>query len=171
MDAATRLERCRPRSQPAWPTVAYSVGQAQRNPRGNWPPLALSSVENGLCSPDGGAIPTLSEYPLPMCVPTHAIAETPRCSIDNSWKVVASLENQDWPRPTDICRDLAELVGAPARAVQIAQVHRDPVNSALVAVDGKFNASLNLLTQFLVPTDVARSYGDLQGYLLAFRVQ
>jgi hypothetical protein len=128
-------------------------------------------VENGLCGPDGGAIPTLSEYPLPMCVPAHAIAETPRRSIDNRWKVVASLENQDRPRSTDICRDLTELVGAAARAVEIAQVHRDPINSALVAVDGEFNASLNLMAQLLVPTDVARSYGNLRGYLLSFRVQ
>jgi hypothetical protein len=134
----------------------------------NWPPFSTKLSENGLCGPDGGAIPTLAGHPLPMCVPAHAIAEAPSRSIDNRLKVVASLENQDRPRSTDICRDLAELVDTPAWAVQIAQVHRDPIYPALVAVDGEFNASLNLLAQFLVPADVARSYDDFQGYLLSF---
>jgi hypothetical protein len=123
-------------------------------------------VENGLCGPDGGAILALARHPLPMCVPAHAIAEAPGRSIDNRLKVVASFENQNRPRSTDICRDLAEFVDTASRAVQIAQVHRDPIYPALVTVDGEFNASLNLLAQFLIPADVARSYGDLHRYLL-----
>jgi hypothetical protein len=61
---------------------------------------------------------------------------------------------------------LAEFVDTASRAVQIAQVHRDPIYPALVTVDGEFNASLNLLAQFLIPADVARSYGNLHRYLL-----
>jgi hypothetical protein len=103
-----------------------------------------------------------------MRVPAYAIAEAPGRSVDHCLKVVASLQNQYGPGSTDMGRDLAEFVVPPARAVQIAQVHRDPIDPALVAVDGEFNASFDLLPQFLVRLDVPCSHSDLHRNLLWF---
>jgi hypothetical protein len=76
------------------------------------------------------------------------------------------LKNQNGPRSTYLCGDLASFVGTASRTIQIAQVYRDPVYPALVTVNGKADASLNVLSQFLIPADVPRSDGDLHRYLL-----
>jgi hypothetical protein len=110
-------------------------------------------------------------YSLPICAPAHAIAEAPGRSIHDALEVVTFLKNQDGPCSTYLRGDLADFVGTASRAVQIAQVYRYPVYPGLVTVNGEIDASLDMLSQFLVPPDVSRSNSDLHSYLLSFFVR
>jgi hypothetical protein len=105
--------------------------------------------------------------PLAVRVPAYAIAESLGRPADHSLKVVASLQNQHRPRSPDIGCDLAEFIDAAPWTIQIVQIHRDSIDPALVAVNGEFNASLDLPPQFLVPADLARSNGNFHRCLLS----
>jgi hypothetical protein len=101
-----------------------------------------------------------------MRAPAHAIVEAPGGSTDDRFEIVTCFENQDGPCSTYLCCDLANFVDTASRAVQITQVHRDPVYPALVTVNGETDASLDMLSQFFIPGDMSRSNSDFHRYLL-----
>ncbi|MGE5644621.1 MAG: hypothetical protein ACM336_02395 [Acidobacteriota bacterium] len=102
---------------------------------------------------------------LPVHVPADPITEPPRRSADDAQKVIAPLQNQHRSCAADIGCDLAELVVATPWTVHVAQVHRDPVYPAPVAVNSEFDAAFNLPLQFLVPADMASADHDFHRYL------
>jgi hypothetical protein len=101
-----------------------------------------------------------SRDPPAVNTPPDAISEAPCGSIDNRGDIDTLLQNDYGLGAPHVGCDVAHFVDAASRAVQVGHRNGDPIYAATVAVNGEFDASMNLLLKILVPHDIARSNSD-----------